>query len=125
MEVVKILKGPNKMNKFELKDALQSLGNTCQEVADNLNNLGIKGSKYCSNCPIAYYLISKGFRNVSVGTSAGVSAILPVEGSEGFGYWEPHTSATRIFVDAFDTGRFPSLELDVIARYVLGVSSQI
>lgn len=45
----------------QLTKDLKSLGSTPGEVASSLSALGIKGGVTCLDCPIAKYLIGKGY----------------------------------------------------------------
>jgi hypothetical protein len=79
-----------------LEDDLKALGNTAEEVRDNLIKLGIKGNREsCGNCPIANYLLYKGYTRVSVG-----STMISVR----TGYCDNPPVAICEFIRLFDQG---------------------
>jgi hypothetical protein len=54
-------------NATRMQADLEALGRTADEVAKNLENLGIKGlPRLARHCPLAKYLISKGYLQASI-----------------------------------------------------------
>lgn len=90
----------------ELQKLILSLGNSSLEIADTLQKLGIKGERHnCRNCPIACFLLSKGFADVMVQPMISVPPTLTRVTER---YWPE--SPVRLFIIDFDCGLFPLLE---------------
>ena len=92
-----------------LRSALEALGTTANAVARNLEAMGFKGCREGeSNCPVANYLLASfpGVREVVVSVG---SAFLYRDGQEHVE--APWPFAVDAFVELFDAGRFPDLEV--------------
>jgi hypothetical protein len=88
----------------QIEDALKELGDTAEEVANNLLVSGCKGRRrQAFSCPIFLYLESKGLRDSSMAVTSG-SVILKHDSAE-------TTPAVYFFICLFDKGEFPMLEL--------------
>ena len=74
-----------KRGSSKLKQELNQLGTTVEEVAQSLRNRGIKGDCTCWHNPIAEYLISLGYRMPTV-THAHIAVN---------GLWDDDTAASK------------------------------
>jgi hypothetical protein len=82
----------------KLLKEIQALGNTADEVANTLRTLGCKGqSMEADSCPIARYLILKGYKYPCV-TEEGVTVETPAHGQISI----KQTEAAANFVKLFD-----------------------
>jgi len=89
-------------------EAIEALGPDKQSVVAKLEELGIKGrrSQACE-CPITKYLESKGLRYV--GTASDSLCFDAAEGD--IALTVNTTSAVKYFIQDFDMGKYPELEL--------------
>lgn len=91
-----------------VKSLLVALGNSAAAVANNLELEGCRGEREsCGTCPVADYLHRKTGRHFLVSPN-GIS----VEGSP-FGEYIPCPLAVATFMDLFDGGRWPALDVAV------------
>ena len=91
-----------------LTEAMQALGETPESVTAKLRELGVKGyRRIAHSCPLAKYLHTCGFKDVTIGTTANVykgghesdeSYILP--------------DGVKVWVQNFDDGLYPEFWLE-------------
>jgi hypothetical protein len=92
-----------------LRSALEALGTTADAVARNLEAMGFRGCRSKeSNCPVAHYALASipDAREVSV-IYGGVAALNAADDRVDV----PMTDAIEHFVEFFDAGGYPGLEV--------------
>jgi hypothetical protein len=92
-----------------LKSALTALGTTTDAVARNLDAMGFRGCKNNdSNCPVANYLLASVSDACRVRVLCGDASVLDSDDNRISADWPP---AVDEFIELFDNGRFPALEV--------------
>lgn len=90
-----------------LAQALADLGDTPDAVADHLRSLGLKGKPVSGDCcPIARYLVQRGFEWASVNH---LSVLVNNPAREFAQHIEPCPKPVRRFIQRFDDGVYLDL----------------
>jgi hypothetical protein len=92
-----------------LKSALTALGTTADAVARNLDAMGFRGCKNSeSNCPVANYLLASISDACRARVLCGFVDVFDSDEDRISAEWP---SAVDEFIELFDNGRLPSLEV--------------
>lgn len=103
------------LRRGKINQALQSVGNTPDEIATFLEGQGVQGQLRNGNlCPMAVYL-AKLFDayEVEVGMTLTKVTLAVEHPDDGTDYMEiqvSHPHPVTLFVDAFDAGNYPNLQ---------------
>jgi len=97
------------INDEVLRDFLESLGNSPDEVASNLASKGIKGSRSVSvSCPVTN-VVKKYFETDNVSTGLSLCSVNVLTDYEGPSAQVELPYSVQVFVFRFDNGEFPEL----------------
>lgn len=86
----------------QLREALESLGGTVEEVRETLSEQGITGSHSAYSCPVAQYL------GASLNYPAAVCSSYTKVGDTAV---SDNPAPVRRFIQLFDAGKFPEFSL--------------